>query len=249
MLLTSRFNNSIKTNFFILHIDIKIFLLSVFFIIFLIPHSFAEEENTWSGWDEESEVNVSIIGSSVINLDSSNRLIRAYVDIVNFDPSDGYYTMKIIQPITGKIISEKEIVVRPRSNGEAGADVAYLINEDEISANSTAILGDYSIEVSSARGNAIGGAIFSIIYPSESGITSISEEPDLDEITEDLDELSEPENIDEQIEEKSEIENIQKIPEWVKTIFILYADGSITENELISALSYLIEQGIIVINQ
>jgi len=218
-------------------------------MILIIPHSFAEEENTWSGWEKESEIYVSIVGSSVINLDSSDRLIRAYVDIVNFDPSDGYYTMKIIQPITGKIISEKEIVVRSRSNGEAGADVAYLINEDEISANSTAILGDYSIEVSSARGNAIGGAIFSIIYPSESGITSISEEPDLDEITEDLDELSEPENIDEQIEEKSEIENIQKIPEWVKTIFILYADGSITENELISALSFLIEQGIIVINQ
>jgi len=247
--MTSRFNNSIKTNFFILHIDIKIFLLSAFFMILIIPHSFAEEENTWSGWDEDSEVNVSIIGSSVINLDTSDRLIRAYVDIVNFDPSDGYYTMKIIQPITGKIISENEIVIRARSNGAAGTDVAYLINEDEISVNSTAILGDYSIEVSSARGNAIGGAIFSIIYPSVSGITSISEESDLDEITEDLDELSELENIDEQVEEKPEIENVQKIPDWVKNIFILYVDGAITENELINALTFLIDQEIIVINQ
>jgi hypothetical protein len=44
------------------------------------------------------------------------------------------------------------------------------------------------------------------------------------------------------------LENTQKIPDWVKNIFILYADGSITENELISALKFLIEQGIIEIN-
>jgi len=232
-----------------LPIDIKIFLISTFIIISLIPNSFAEEENSWTNWEEETIINVSIIGSSVINLDLSNRLVRAYVDIVNFDPSDGRYSMKIIQPITGKIISENEIVILGKGNDEWGADVAYMINYDDIRENGTAILGDYSIEVNSAKGSAIGGTIFSIIYPSESGIAPISEESDLDENTEDTDELSEPENIDELIEEESEIDNIQKIPDWVKTIFILYADGSITENELIAALTFLIDQGIIVINQ
>jgi len=231
-----------------LPIDIKIFLISTFIIISLIPNSFAEEENSWMNWEEETIINVSIIGSSVINLDSSNRLIRAYVDIVNFDPSDGRYAMKIIQPITGKIISENEIVILGKGNDESGADVAYMINDDDIRENGTAILGDYSIEVYSEKGSAIGGTIFSIIHPSESGINPISDESDLDEITEDTDELSEPE-IDESIEEESEIDNIQKIPDWVKTIFILYADGSITENELIAALTFLIDQGIIVINQ
>ena len=231
-------------------IDIKILLISSFIVISLIPLSFAEEENNWTNWQEdESIINVSIIGSSVINLDSSNRLIRAYVDIVNFDPSDGFHYMKIIQPITGKIISENEIVILGKGNGESGADVAYLINDDDIRVNGTAVLGDYSIEVYSDKGSAIGGTIFSIISPSESGLAPISEESELDEITEDTDELSEPENIDELIEEESEIDNIQKIPDWVKTIFVLYADGSITENELIAALTFLIDQGIIVINQ
>jgi len=247
---TSRFNYSIKANFFILPIDIKIFLISSFIVISLIPLSFAEEENNWTNWQEdESIINVSIIGSSVINLDSSNRLIRAYVDIVNFDPSDGFHYMKIIQPITGKIISEKEIVILGKGNDESGADVAYLINDDDIRVNGTAILGDYSIEVYSQKGSAIGGTIFSIISPSESGLAPISEESELDEITEDIDELSEPEYIDESIEEESEIDNSQKIPDWVNTIFVLYADGSITENELIAALTFLIDQGIIVINQ
>jgi len=241
-----------------MHVDAKIFLSSVIFLIFLIPHSFAEEESTWSNWDEESIINVSINGISEINLDTSNRLIRAYVDIVNFDPSDGYFLMKIIQPITGKIISETEIVIREKSNGEAGADVAYLISEDEIKENGTAILGEYSIEVYSEKGSAIGGAIFSIIHPSKSGIGTISEESDLEEITEGTDILNGTENINdlngtesivEEIAEDTEIDNIQKIPDWVKTIFILYADGSITENELIAALSFLIDQGIIVVNQ
>jgi hypothetical protein len=222
-------------------------LLSVFFMIFLIPYSFADEENTLSSWEKETEINVSIIGSSVIDLDSSNRLIRAYVDVVNFDPSDGRYVMKIIQPITNKIISEKEILIREKSNDEAGTDIAYMINDDTISENGTAILGDYSIVISSEEGTAIGAAMFSIIYPSESGITSISAESDIDEITKDIDDLSEPENIDEQTKEDSEIKNIQKIPDWVKNIFILYADGSITENELISALTFLIDQGIILV--
>ena len=231
-------------------IDIKILLISSFIVISLIPLSFAEEENNWANWQEdESIINVSIVGSSVINLDSSNRLIRAYVDIVNFDPSDGFHYMKIIQPITGKIISEKEIVILGKGNGESGADVAYLINDDDIRENGTAVLGDYSIEVYSDKGSTIGGTIFSIISPSESGIAPISEESELDEITEDTDELGESEIIDELIEEESEIDNIQKIPDWVKTIFILYADGSITENELIAALTFLIDQGIIVINQ
>ena len=232
-----------------MHIDIKIFLLGIFIAIFLVPNSFAVEENTLSSWDQETEINVSIIGSSVINLDLNNRLIRAYVDVTNFDPNDGRYVMKIIQPITDKIISEKEIVIREKGNGKAGTDVGYMINEDEIIGNGTSVLGDYSIVVDTENGSAIGGTVFSIIHPSVSGITSISEASDLDEVTEDVDELIEPEKIVEPIEEESLIDNDKKIPDWVNNIFILYVNGSITENELIAALTFLIDQGIIVINQ
>ena len=71
----------------------------------------------------------------------------------------------------------------------------------------------------------------------------------MDEITEDINDLGETENIEEPIEAEPEIDNFQKIPDWVKNIFILYVNGSITENELIAALTFLIDQGIIVINQ
>ena len=37
----------------------------------------------------------------------------------------------------------------------------------------------------------------------------------------------------------------QKIPDWVKNTMGWYADGLISENEIISAIKFLIEKGII----
>ena len=223
--------------------EIKSWLLVSIFIIFLIPTSYVAKADNETSWTEESQISVSIVGNSIINLDSNNRLLRAYVDIVNHDPGNGYYFLRVIQSATDKIISEEEIIIREKSNDKAGADIAHMFNEEEISINGTAVLGDYKIEVFSENGNAIGTTTFSIIKPSASSTLQISEVP------EDIDNTSETESVEESVENESQLENTQEIPDWVKNIFILYADGSITENELISALKFLIEQGIIEINQ
>ena len=222
--------------------EIKSWLLVSIFIIFLIPASYVAKADDETSWTEESQISVSIVGNSVINLDSDNRLLRAYVDIVNHDPGNGYYFLRVIQSATDKIISEEEIIIREKGNDKAGADIAHMFNEEEISINGTAVLGDYEIEVFSENGNAIGTTTFSIIKPSAFSAIQMSE------ITEDIDNTSETESTEESNEIESELENVQNIPDWVKSIFILYADGSITENELISALKFLIEQGIIEIN-
>src|SRR3972149_3190945 len=118
--------------------------------------------------------------------------------------------------------------------------------------NGTIIQGDYTIEVFSENGNSIGATTFSIIKPSVSQNTLIIENPESEEsdtdTNEEIDQTGKTESVEESIEIESELENIQHIPDWVKNIFILYSDGSITENELISALKFLIEQGIIEIN-
>ena len=226
--------------------EIKSWLLVSIFIIFLIPASYVAKADDETSWTEESQISVSIVGNSVINLDSDNRLLRAYVDIVNHDPGDGYYFLRVIQSATDKIISEEEIIIREKGNDKAGADIAHMFNEEEISINGTAVLGDYEIEVFSENGNAIGTTTFSIIKPSASNAIQVSEVP------EDIGDTSEPELVEESIANsianKPQLENTPKIPDWVKNIFILYADGSITENELISALKFLIEEGIIEIN-
>jgi hypothetical protein len=211
-----------------------------------------ETDDAWSNWDEQTNIDVSIVGSSEINLDLSNRLVRAYVDITNFDPSDGRYMMRIIQSLTDKIIAENEIVIREKSNGEAGADVAYLIDDDVITTNGTIIQGDYKIEVFSEKGDSIASTTFTVIKPSEYGINSIKKLLELESSKESSEETNDLD--DNKSNENSSYTNpdfvpTSKIPSWVKNIFILYSEGSITENELLSALKFLIEQRIIEISQ
>ena len=40
-------------------------------------------------------------------------------------------------------------------------------------------------------------------------------------------------------------ESIEKIPSWVRQIFIWYADNQIAEDELLNAIKFLVQQGII----
>lgn len=210
-----------------------------------------DTDDAWSSWDEQTNIVVSIIGNSEINLDSSNRLIRAYVDIENFDPSDGRYMMRIIQSLTDKILVENEIIIREKSNGEAGSDIAYLIDEDVIKTNGTIIQGDYKIEVLSEKGTSIGSTTFTIIKPSEYGIQSIKESLESESTTEsseEINDLNDDQANDVSLQINTNLENTPKIPAWVKNIFVLYSEGRISENELLSALKFLIEQGIIEIN-
>ena len=231
--------------------EIKSWLLVSIFVIFLISTNYvAEADNNLTSLNEESTITVSIVGDPIINLDSNNKLLRAYVDIVNYNPSDGYYFLRVIQSATDKIISEEEIIIREKSNDKAGVDIAHMFNEEELSINGIVVLGDYDLEVFSEHGNAVGNTTFSIIKPSVVSAIPISK------IIEEIDNSTETESTagstDESAEKstviESELENVKNIPDWVKNIFILYADGSIKENELISALKFLIEQGIIKIN-
>ena len=220
----------------------------------VIPFANGEEGNTeWTDWREDTEIKVSIVGNSVIDLDSPNRLIRAYVEVINFDPTDGYYFMHIIQPTTNITIAEQEILIREKGNGEAGAHVAYLINDEEILENGLPVKGDYEILISTEFGDTQGSTSFSIIESSDPTLESI-EEKTISKQTESNE--NESEFVSEaqiQSEEKSIIEEepdsiieeATKIPDWIRNIFVLYADGSISDQELINAITFLIEQKII----
>jgi hypothetical protein len=221
-------------------------------MIFLIPASYVANADNQTSWENETQINISIVGNSIINLDSDNKLLRAYVDIVNHDPRDGYYYLRIIQPITDKIISEEEIIIREKSNDKAGADIAHMFNEEELSNDGVPILGDYKIEVFSEKGIAIGTGTFSIIKPSTpQNIPFIENSESIESDTNTSEETVQTDktvSTEKSVGLDSELKNVQHIPAWVKNIFVLYADGSITENELISALKFLIEQEIIIIN-
>ena len=229
----------------------------IFFIAMLtmvIPFANGEESNTeWTDWSEDTEIKVSIVGNSVIDLDSPNRLIRAYVEVINFEPTDGYYFMHIIQPTTNKTVAEQEILIKEKGNGDAGVHVAYLINDEEILENGLPVKGDYEILISTEFGDTQGSASFSIIGSSDPTLESIEEKiiskqtesnENESEFVSEAQIQSEEKSI---IEEESDsiIEKVTKIPDWIRNIFVLYADGSISDQELINAITFLIEQKII----
>ena len=42
-----------------------------------------------------------------------------------------------------------------------------------------------------------------------------------------------------------EIKNDKQIPEWIKNVFVWYGDDLISEKELLSAITFLVNDGII----
>lgn len=217
--------------------QIKVLIFFSVIATFLIPTNILAESD--GGWDSETIIDVSIVGDSIINLDSTNTLFRVYVDITNFDPSDGYYFLRIIQSATNTIISEDNIIIREKSNGKAGADVAHLVTEGELGTTAD-MLGNYDVIVFTENGGVTGNTTFTVIKPSE----PINLSTEFLEYNETSTELSEENDQS----SETELINAKKIPDWVKNIFVLYSYDEISEDELINALTFLIDQGIIEIN-
>ncbi len=202
---------------------------------------------------ELTQIKVILVGESTINLDEVNRLIRANVEVINYDASgDGYYFMQLIQP-GGKILSEEEILMSPRDNQLWGVQIAGMLDDEKIMKGGKPVLGQYEIKVITELGSATASAYFTIIKPSDpqSPIETVEEE--ISPILQDDNSTSitEIENEQEEILEDSELVSNgvvdQKIPEWVKNIALWYGQGTISEDEFIDAIRFLIEEGIVVV--
>ena len=44
------------------------------------------------------------------------------------------------------------------------------------------------------------------------------------------------------------VQSIEKIPSWVKNIFVLYGEGIVPGDKLLNAIKYLINEKILVVN-
>ena len=142
-------------------ITINVLTLIVIFGFTTVPNVDAAEEPT--------RIIVSIVGDPVIDLDSTNRLMRASVEVMNYNPAaTGAYYMQLIQSSTGKILSEKEILVTPRANDLWGTQIAGMLDEEKINQNGKPVLGNYEIKVITEYGSYTGSASFQIIKSSES---------------------------------------------------------------------------------
>ncbi len=208
---------------------------------------------------EATQITVTIVGEPIINLDfdkldEKNRFISAIVEVQNYDAAgDGYYFMQLIQPGTGKIISEEEILMSPRANQLWGTQIAGMLDDEKIMKSGKPVLGEYEIKVITELGTATGTAYFTIKKPTE-------QQPPIEKVEEEISptlqdnnstSITEIENEQEEIHEVSELisngEVKPKVPEWIKNIALWYGQGTISEDEFIDAIRFLIKEGVVIV--
>ena len=173
--------------------------------------------------EEDTIISVKIIGEPEIYLDLNNKMIRAEVEIENYTPSDGYYFMRISN--SSGIIKETEIYPTDKGNDMWGTQIGYLVTSKA--------LDTFTILIYSEFGTATATETISLLATKSIVQQAVKE---VDESTPELQLMVESEVIQ---------EPKQKLPDWVRNIFIWYAEGQIGEDELIGALQFLINEGII----
>jgi len=188
---------------------------------------------------ELTEITVTIIGDPVIVLNSPKNMIRANVEIENYDPRDGYYFMKVVDTSSGQVLRESEVLPMPKGNDIWGVQIAYLPQHNEIE------IGEYEIQIITEFGSATGKTSFSVtdkISPDSQEI--VSTEKVVEQSPESEPTPSPPEPTPEHVTELSP-EQTPKIPNWVRNIFIFYTEERISHDELLNAIQFLKDHGIL----
>jgi len=143
---------------------------------------------TISQASELTKISVSIVGDSVISLDSTNRLIRADVEIENYDPAgNGYYFMKVTQLSTDKVFTETEIQPKDRGNQIWGVQIARLIDENLLGIPADELIGKYELQIYTQFGNLTAKTTFEIVkemQTNEQQLAEVEEPSDSEEPTE-----------------------------------------------------------------
>ena len=126
-------------------------------LIIVIPNIYAQTEST--------QIDATIIGNSAISVNGEvgERLVRAYAQFINFDISEKYFNVDVIQLETGNIISSSQVKVYSTFTGliNFGSLVGYLVNDrdvcsydmsDEDSKCTDVMTGNYQIQLSTRDG-------------------------------------------------------------------------------------------------
>jgi len=118
------------------------------------------------GAEELPIITIDFITGNVIDLDNSPQIIRADVQIQNYNPQHGYHFMQVIRLSDGEIIKDTEIFPNV-----VGGDVDNLwhvqvLHYLEPSVNATNVIGDYGLRIYSEYGPSESVSTFSIVKSS-----------------------------------------------------------------------------------
>ena len=205
------------------------------------------QANQVYGDEELPIITIDFISGNIIDLDESPQMIRAEVLIHNYNPQDGYTFMEITRASDGEIIKNTEVMPKAIAGPEDNLFQVQILHYLEPGGNVTQMMGDYVLRIYSEYGLSESDTTFSVIKSSIPVIVTQNEVDELitNETLATSDELATPDEIETPDEEVEDSVESAKIPSWVHDIFVWYAEESISENELLASLEYLISQGII----
>ena len=127
---------------------------------------------------ESTQVDTTLIGNSVVDVrgEDGDRLVRVFAQITNFDISEKYFNVNVIQSESGNTVSSSQVYVLSTSDGliNFGSLVGYLVNDRDIcsydmsEANEDAVCtdvmaGQYEIEIATKDGTVLASEQISII--------------------------------------------------------------------------------------
>lgn len=127
-----------------------------------------------------TQIEMTSDGNTEIDLawNEGDRIVRSWTSISNFNPSDGSFTMQIIQADTGKVVADSTIKVFTPSKSSAidiNSFVMYMVNAEDICQNEEfdsetsaleecdPLLGEYEMRVLTNDGSSVGTTTFTII--------------------------------------------------------------------------------------
>jgi len=109
---------------------------------------------------ESTQIDAILIGNSAVDVNGEvgERLVRAYAQFANFDISEKYFNVDVIQLETGNVVSSSQVNVYSTSDGliNFGSMVGYLVPKDSLA-------GNYQIEISTRNGIMAEPVQFSIL--------------------------------------------------------------------------------------
>jgi len=127
---------------------------------------------------ESTQVDTTLIGSSVIDVrgNDGDRLVRVFAQFANFDTSEKYFNVNVINSESGNTVSSSPVYVMSTSDGviNFGSLVGYHVNDKDIcsydmgEANEDAVCtdvmaGQYEIEIATKDGTVLASEQISII--------------------------------------------------------------------------------------
>jgi len=210
-------------------------VLTIIFGLFSIIMLF--QTNQVYGIEELPIVTIDFISGDIIDLDKT-QMIRANIEIQNYNPQDGYHFMEITRLSDGEIIKNTEIIPKVIDDDLYGVQILHYLSPGS---DQSALIGDYALRIYSEYGVGEAVSTFSIISSSMPlNITQNSLEESTIPVEESVENIASLQS--------DSIQSESKIPSWVHDIFVWYAEETISENELLTAIEYLITQEIINVN-